>query len=171
MSHNAIRYYYDPENPDSRLFLEVNPDMIVGLVNGLINPTTKSARAADPEVTKELGQQLIALLTPVLQKGIPCDYVLDGDNLNVNIDGVVLRDILRKLFELANDEVARPVVEEFLNNSLGDFGPTIMNLIRLAPYTLKYHDATTYDPVTNVPLDPTGECAYVKLGLKFVKVN
>jgi hypothetical protein len=170
MPRNAIRYYYDPEKPDSRLYMEVNPNIIVDLINGLMNPAIKT-RAADPEVTKELGRQLIALLTPVLQKGIPCDYVLDGSNLTVNIDGVVLRDILRKLVELANDEVVRPVVEEFINNNLGDVAPAIMNLIRLAPYTLKYHDATTYDPVTNIPLDATGECAYVKLGLKFVKVN
>ncbi|MDR1091106.1 MAG: DUF4925 domain-containing protein [Prevotella sp.] len=171
MPRNAIRYYYDPENPDKKLYMEVNPDFLIGLISGLTNPTLKSRAAADPEVTKELGRQLIALLTPVLQKGIPCDYVLEGNNLTVNIDGVVLRDILRKLFELANDEVARPVVEELINNSLGDLGSNIMNLIRLVPYTLKYHDATTYDPVTNVPLDATGECAYVKFGLKFVKVN
>lgn len=166
MPRNAIRYYYDPEKPDSRLFLEVNPDIIEGLVSSLMNPVQK----ADPGVTQQLGRELIALLTPVLQKGIPCDYALEGNNLSVNIDGVVLRDILRKLLELANDPVAYPVVEEFINNSLGATGSTIMNLIRLAPYALKYHDATQYDS-NGVPTDGTGECAYVKLGLKFVKAN
>ncbi len=157
MPRNALRYYYG--NP-GQINLEVNADFLIGLLNGLINPVITRA---DKGTTIQLGQELIEILTPVLEKGIPCDYVLEGDRLTLNIDGQLLKAILSKLMELANDEFAHDFVVDFINSSLGDFGPNIMLMLETMPNALKYHD---YDKDTDTY---SGECGYVKLGLKFVK--
>lgn len=176
MPRNALRYYYGEEA--GKLNLEVNADYIISLIGGLLNPA--STRAADPEVTKQLGRELIQLLIPVLKDGVPCNYTLEGDNLTLEIDGVVLRDILRKLAELGNDEYASTFIEDFLNSSLPDMAETLLGLIKTLPDALQYYEALDangdgkvndddYDPETKRPLKPSGECQYVKLGLKFVR--
>lgn len=162
MPHNILRYYYDKEQPDKKIYLEINSDFLVGIIKGLIAPAT---RADNPEATKQIARELFALLTPLLENGIPCDYILSEDeaNLTINIDGVILRDILRKLMELANDELIKPELDNIINSSLGDFGPNISAMLSTMPNALKYHD---YDKDTDTY---SGECKYVKLGLKFVK--
>ena len=160
MPHTALRYYYDINEPDKKINLEVNADFLIGLIGGMQAPAT---RGGDPGTTKQLGRELIELLTPALKNGIPCEYVLDGNNLTINIEGVFLRNVLRKLMALANDEYAKPFIEEFITSSLGDFGPNIQLMLQTMPNALLYHD---YDAATDTY---SGECSYVKLGLKFVK--
>ena len=114
--------------------------------------------------TKEIAIHLVKLLVPMLEKGIPCDYELNGDKLILNIDGVALRDILAKLVELANDPAAKTVINEFLDSqSLGAYKENIALLLSTLPNALKYQN---YDEKSGVG---SGECTYVKLGLKFVK--
>ncbi len=156
MPHNALRYYYGKEG---QIYLEANTDLIVSLIGGLINPTITRA---DPQVTVQLGKDLVEILIPVLQEGIPCDYVLDGNNLIVNIDGQLLKKLLSKLMELANDEVAHPYVMDFIN-TLGDFSTNIEELLSTMP------DALKYQKINKETGEPEGECGDVKLGLRFVK--
>lgn len=168
MPHNAVRYYYDPITPDSRIFMEINGGFLIDMIKSLASVATSTTRSTP--TTRDLrdtAKELIALLVPVLEKGIPCDYTLDGDNLTINIDGVLLRDVLLKLMEVITAPDAAGVVDGLLAG-LGDFAPNIKLLLSTLPPALKYHDATTYDG-NHIPTDPTGECGYVKLGLKFVK--
>lgn len=176
MPHNVLRYYYDPAKPDSRIFLEINGSFIIDMIKSLATPATSSyATYTTPATTsapttrdlRDTAKELIALLVPILEKGIPCDYTLEGDKLTINIDGIVLRDVLAKLMEVVTAPEAAEVVDGLLA-SLGDFASNIKLLLATLPPALKYHDATTYDE-NHVPTDPTGECGYVKLGLKFVK--
>lgn len=156
MPHNALRYYYGKEG---QIYLEANTDLIVSLIGGLINP---AITRADPQVTVQLGKELVALLVPVLQEGIPCDYVLDGNNLTINIDGQLLKAILSKLMQLANDEVAHPYVMDFIS-TLGDFSTNIEELLNTMP------DALKYQKINKETGEPEGECGDIKLGLRFVK--
>ena len=168
MPHNALRYYYDPVTPDSRIYMEINGGFLIDMIKSLA-PAATSTTCSTPTTRdlRDTAKELIALLVPVLEKGIPCDYTLDGDNLTINIDGVLLRDVLLKLMEVATAPEAAGVVDDLLAG-LGDFAPNIKLLLSTLPPALKYHDATTYDE-NHIPTDPTGECGYVKLGLKFVK--
>lgn len=163
MPHDALRYYYDPEKPDERIYLEINSDMIVKLIEGFIAPVARSTRAdIDYGNTKEIGKQLVKLLVPLLEKGIPCDYVLEGNKMTINIDGVVLRDILAKIVDLANDPAAKTFVDEFLEGqNLGAYKENITLLMSTLPAALKYQE---YDGKTG-----SGECGFVKLGFRLVK--
>ena len=162
MPHNAMRYYYDPEKPDERIYLELNSGFLVNIIKGFITPTTRAD--IDYGNTKEIGKQLVKLIVPLLEKGIPCDYKLEGNKMTLNIDGVVLRDVLAKLVELANDPAAQVVINSFLDSqNLGAYKENISLLLSTLPNALKYKD---YDEKAN---SGSGECTYVKLGLKFVK--
>lgn len=168
MPHNALRYYFDPASPDNRVFLEINGSFLIDMIKSLAPAATSTTRTTP--TTRDLrdtAKELIALLVPVVEKGIPCDYKIDGNNLTINIDGVLLRDVLLKLMEVINGPEASDVVDSLLAG-LGDFTPNIKLLLSTLPPALKYHDATKYDK-NHIPTDPTGECGYVKLGLKFVK--
>lgn len=168
MPHDAMRYYFDPVTPESRIFMEINGGFLIDMIKSLA--TVATSTTSDTPTTRDLrdtAKELIALLVPVLEKGIPCDYTLDGDKLTINIDGVLLRDVLAKAMPVINAPEAAGIIDGLLS-SLGDFAPNIKLLLSTLPAALKYHDATTYDE-NHVPTDPTGECGYVKLGLKFVK--
>ena len=148
--------------------MEINGGFLIDMIKSLASVATSTTRSTP--TTRDLrdtAKELIALLVPVLEKGIPCDYTLDGNNLTINIDGVLLRDVLLKLMEVITAPDAAGVVDGLLAG-LGDFAPNIKLLLSTLPPALKYHDATTYDE-NHIPTDPTGECRYVKLGLKFVK--
>lgn len=160
MPHNALRYYYDSENPEQRIYLEVNADFLIKLFGGV---TRSISPRVDYDKTKDIAKRLFKLLVPVLKEGIPCEYKIEGNNLTVNIDGVVLRDILRVLMELLNDETIKGEVENILNDAAADFKPNIMEMLRTMPNALQYHD---YDAATDTY---SGECQYVKLGFRFVK--
>lgn len=177
MPHDALRYYYDPENPENRVYMEINGSFLIDMIKSLAAiATTPAAPTAlttrSTPTTRDLrgtAMELIALLVPVLEKGLPCDYVLDGDKLSINIDGVLLRDVLVKIIDIANSPEAAETVNG-LFASLGNFQTNIIKLLETLPNTLKYHDAGSYDE-NNVPSDLSGECGYVKLGLKFVKAT
>lgn len=165
MPHDAIRYYYDSEKPDQKLYIELNSGMIVNLIKGFITPMSRSTRAdIDYGNTKEIGKQLIKLLVPILEKGIPIDYELKDNELKINIDGVVFRDILAKLSDLANDPAARTFIDEFLDSmNLGTYKENVTKLMSTLPNALKYNE---YDNKTQTG---TGECEYVKVGFRLVK--
>lgn len=169
MPHDAIRYYYDPITPDSRIYMEINGGFLIEMIKSLASAATTTSRSTP--TTRDLrdtAKELIAALVPVLEKGIPCDYTLDdNNNLTINIDGILLKDVLTKLMDVANSPDAASFIDDMLA-AVGDFAPNIKLLFSTLPYALKYGDATKYDE-NHIPLDPTGECGYVKLGLKFVK--
>ena len=119
-------------------------------------PAAPGTRADLRDVAKEL----IVILVPLLEDGIPCEYKLEGNNLTINIDGIVLKNILVKLMVVANDPSAKEVLDGLLG-SLGDFKDNITKLLAALPAALEHHD---FDGK-----DYSGECKYVKIGLKFVK--
>lgn len=166
MSHNILRYYYGEE--EGKFFVEANADFLVNAIGGLIPSIAASApitRAGDPEHTKEIGRELIAMLTPLLRDGIPCEYSFDNvqnGELAINIEGECLRKLLLKVLELANDEYAKAFVDQFIDSSLGDFAENIKLLLQNAPAGLTYYEGTS-------PENYSGECGPAKLGLKFVR--
>lgn len=162
MPHNVIRYFYDPEKPDERIYLELNSGFIINLIESLASPTALAANNTTRADLRDVAKELIKLLVPIFEYGIPCEYTLEGNNLTLNIDGVVLKNILVKLMDVLND----PTVQEFINGavgSLGSFQDMLTTLLEGLPKTLKYHD---HDATTDTY---SGECSYVKIGLKFVK--
>lgn len=163
MPHDAIRYYYDADKPDERIYLELNSGFLVNIIKGFI-PSPDTRADIDYGNTKEIAKQLIKILVPVLENGIPCDYKLEGNKMTMNIDGVVLRDVLAKLVDLANDPAAKTVINGFLDsNNLGAYKENIELLLSTLPNALKYKE---YDVRSKTG---SGECTYVKLGLRLVK--
>lgn len=159
MPHNAMRYYYDPEKPDERIYLELNSGFLINLIESLAAPAEPAAPGTRADL-RDVAKELIALLVPLLEDGIPCEYKLEGNNLTINIDGIVLKNILVKLMVVANDPSAKEVLDGLLG-SLGDFKDNITKLLAALPAALEHHD---FDGK-----DYSGECKYVKIGLKFVK--
>lgn len=161
MPHNAMRYYYDPEKPDERIYLELNSGFLVNLIMSLANPETPASPSTRADL-RDTAKELIALLVPLLEKGIPCEYKLEGDNLSINIDGIVLRNILAKLIAVINNPEAKDVVDGVIAG-IGDFKTNVELVLSTLPEALIYQD---YNRTTGVG---TGECGPVKLGLKFVR--
>lgn len=154
MSRNIIRYYYGEPN---QIYIEANADFLMKTIGGLLNPT----RAADPEQTKAIGKKLVEALTPALEKGFPCNYVLNNNKLTINLDGEFTVKLLRVLAELLNDEVANEFIMAFLESdpTLAAYATNVKTLIKTLPNALKYHDG-------NEKKGFTGECTYVKIGLR-----
>lgn len=161
MPHNAMRYYYDPEKPDERIYLELNSGFLINLIESLATPAEPAAPSTRADL-RDTAKELIALLVPLLEKGIPCEYKLEGDNLSINIDGIVLRDILVKLIAVMNADEAKEIVDGVIAG-LGDFKTNVESVLQTLPEALIYQ---TYDRTTQ---QGTGECGPVKLGLKFTK--
>lgn len=162
MPHNAMRYFYDPEKPDERIYLELNSAFLINLIESLASPAAPTSRSTTRADLRDIAKELIKLLVPLVEYGIPCEYKLEGDRLTLNIDGIVLRDILAKLMVVLND----PAVKDMLNGAiagLGDLQDNVTKLLSTLPEALVYQN---YDRTTGVG---TGECGPVKLGLKFVK--
>lgn len=170
MSHNIIRYYYGEGN---QLFIEANGDYLVSMAGALMN-----SRAGDPEATKEIARELIAKLVPILEKGFPCTYELNGEELVVTLDKVFVRDVFDILARLANDPFAMDYVKSFVDGlGLGAEKDLIMNLLTQLPYVTKYAEgdaaaaataaAAGEDPVTAGNL--SGECSGINVSLYFKK--
>lgn len=159
MPHNAMRYFYDPEKPDERIYVELNSGLLINLIESLATGATRAVPGTRADL-RDVAQELIKLLVPVLENGIPCEYKLDGNNMTINIDGVVLRDILIKLVVVLNDPAVKPFLDDMLGD-LGEYKSMVTTLLETLPYALEYHDfdGTNY----------TGKCEYVNLGLKLVK--
>lgn len=159
MPHNAMRYYYDLEKPDERIYLELNSGLLISLIESLATGATRAVPGTRADL-RDVAKELIALLVPVLENGIPCEYKLDGNNMTINIDGVVLRDILIKLIVVLNDPAVKPFLDDMLGD-LGEYKSMVTKLLENLPYALEYHD---FDGTNH-----TGKCEYVNLGLKLVK--
>lgn len=148
-THNVLRYYYDPEKPDERIYLELNSGFLIDMINGLGTSLSRSTRADDGDL-RDKAKALIKLLVPILENGILCEYKLEDNNLTINIEGIILRDVLTKVMVVVNDPTVKSYLEEALG-SLGDTKDIIMSLLATLP-------------------DALGDnCNYVKLGYKFVK--
>lgn len=170
MSRNVIRYYFGEGN---QLFIEANGDYLVNLAGAMM-----SSRAGDPEETKAIGRELIAKLVPVLEKGFPCTYELNGEELKVTLDKIFTGEVFDILARLANDPFAMDYVKSFIEGlGLGDTGTLVMNLITQLPYATKYAEgdaqkaaeaaAKGEDPVAAGNL--SGECGGINVSLYFKK--
>lgn len=170
MSRNIMRYYFGEGN---QLFIEANGDYLVSMAGALMN-----SRAGDPEATKEIARELIAKLVPILEKGFPCTYELNGEELVVTLDKVFVRDVFEILARLANDPFAMDYVKSFVDGlGLGDEKDLIMNLLTQLPYATKYAEgdaaaaataaAAGEDPVAAGNL--SGECGGINVSLYFKK--
>lgn len=187
MPANSLRYYYGEGNT---LYLEINPDVIINLVSGLVNPTAIS-RSGDPEATKAIGRQLIEKLNPVLASGLPCTYELDGDNLKIWLDETWTLDVFKILADLVTDEYASGYIAEFLPTlGLGDMTNLVENLLGQLPYVVNYGASKTMsedgesgaksamdaakEGKTKEEIEEagglTGTCEGIRLGLKLTKV-
>lgn len=170
MSHNIIRYYYDAETP-GKFYIEPDAHFLMSALGGLI-PSIASANVSmasrankDPEVTKQIGRELIEMLIPLLRDGIPCEYTfenVENGDLAINIEGETLRLLLLKVLELANDEYAKDFVNSFIDSSLGDYAGNIKLLLQNAPAGLTYKSGDS-------PENYQGVCGPTKLGLKFTR--
>lgn len=165
-SNNIIRYHFD-KKIKNRVYLEINPDFLLSAIGGLTatratstaaNTLTLSNRATTRAHSKDetlaIGQKLIDKLKPALEQGIPCDYTIGSDGkMQINIEGVYLRDVLRIVAELGNDPLAFDEITKFLqgNPSFSEFAPTVIKLIQQLPGVLDK------------------DCKYVKLGFKVHK--
>lgn len=164
-SNYIVRYYYDKKIKE-KFYLEINPTFLLSAINGLTGTlavsTTSNTRASDHTIstradqynTIAIGKRLIEKLTPALQAGIPCYYEhSENGKIKINIDGEYLRDVLRIIAELVNDEFAYDEITKFLKNdaTLKDFMPTVLKLIKQLPATLD------------------SRCKYVNLGFKMHK--
>lgn len=164
MSRNILRYYYG-EKP-GQLYVEANVDYIVDVLGGLLGGIT--TRATDPEGAKEAGRQLVAALTPALEKGFLCDYELTdgGTKMKININGEFMVNVLRKLIALANDPYANEFIMPILENdpTLAQFAPNVKSLLKCLPFALKYFEGSGDNEAKY-----KGECKYLKIGLQLVK--
>lgn len=138
MSHNIIRYYFDKEHAD-KVRIEVDADYLLttlgGLMGGLARSTTRAE--AQPDEAKVIGKELVNKLRPQLEQGFLCDYKIEGDNMTINIDGAVLKDLLVSIGKLLND----PFVEHNLGlegiAGIEQYLPNIKLLIKNFPSALE----------------------------------
>lgn len=149
MSHNILRYYFDA---DSQLRLEVDVDFILSSLGGILGASTRTGTRAQPDNAKVIGKELIDKLRPALEKGFPCEYVINGDNMTINIEGKFLLDVMRSVAKLVNDEY----VKEFLNpviDGVGAYAPNVRLLLQ------------------NMPNALGDDCTGIKLGFRMVRTT
>lgn len=154
MSHNIMRYYFDEDN---KLRIEANADYLLKVIGDLIKPatsnTTVNTRAElQPDEAKVLGKELISKLRPALEKGIPCEYSIDHNNMTINIDGLYLLDVMRAIEKLINEPYIKNEIEPTIN-SIGDYAKNVKLLL-----------ANLHNALDN-------ECKYIKLGFRMVKIE
>lgn len=157
MNHNIMRYYYG-ETPE-KIYIEANIDFLLQALSGLIK-----TRASEQENIQELINHLIDILKPVLEKGFPCTYLIEGNSLKLTLDGVFVRDVLKSVVKILNDPTINPLVMSIIeeNETLAPYKENVKLLLATMPDALTYHDGKTEQ-------DFTGECTYVNLGLYLVK--
>lgn len=149
MSHNIIRYYFDKENV---LRIDVDADYLLTSLGGLMGGLTRSTRAdAQPDEAKAIGKELVNKLRPALEQGIPCEYTIDGNNMTININGLLLKDLLISIGKLLND----PFVQHNLGlEGIEGIGQYLNNVNLL---------------IKNFPSALGSDCKYVKLGFHMVR--
>lgn len=157
MSHNLIRYYYGENS--NEVYIEANIDFIL---NSLLGALTRTRAEGD---INEIIAPLIEILKPALEKGFPCTYEINGDEMMINLNGTFTLEVLKRLVTLLNDPTINGLIMSLLENdaTLAPYVPNVNQLLKTLPDALTYND---YDETTN---EPTGECTYVKVGLQLKK--
>lgn len=154
MSHNIMRYYFDEDN---KLRIEANADYLLKVIGDLIKPATSNTRVntraeLQPDEAKVLGKELISKLRPALEKGIPCEYSIEGNNMTINIDGLYLLDVMRAIEKLVNEPYIKNEIQPTIN-SIGEYAENVKLLLA------NLHKALEED------------CEYIKLGFRMVKIE
>ena len=157
MSRNIVRYYYDKEK-ENRIYLEINGQFLLNTIKGLVQPTSRTTRAAADDL-RILGTKLIELLKPAFETGIPCEYELKGNQMSINIDGEFLLNVLKILGEVGNNEAAMGFLMPLLESdpAMAQYAPNLEIFLKRLP------DLVTYKNENGKEL--SGECKYVKIGL------
>lgn len=154
MSHNIMRYYFDEDN---KLRIEANADYLLKVIGDLIKPATSNTRVntraeLQPDEAKVLGKELISKLRPALEKGIPCEYSINGNNMTINIDGLYLLDVMRAIEKLVNEPYIKNEIQPTIN-SIGEYAENVKLLL-----------ANLHKALDN-------KCEYIKLGFRMVKIE
>lgn len=159
MNKNIIRYYY--AETAGQIYVEANVDFLVQALGSLIK-----TRAGNQEDLQELLDNLASILKPVLEKGFPCTYLVDGNNLKLTLDGVFARDLLKNVVKILNDPTINPLIMSLIESdeTLAPYKENVKLLLETMPDALTYHDGETEK-------DFSGECAFVNIGLFFVKAT
>lgn len=157
MNHNIMRYYYGETS--EKVYIEADIDFVLKALGGLMN-----TRATEQENLQVLIDHLIDILKPVLEKGFPCTYLIEEDNLKLTLDGVFVRDALKAIVKILNDPAINPLIMSLIENdeTLAPYKENIKLLLETMPDALTYHDGETEQ-------DFTGECTYVNIGLYLAK--
>lgn len=158
MNRNIVRYYYDKEK-ENRIYLEINGQFLLNTIKSLIQPTRTTRAAADD--LRVLGTQLIELLKPVLENGIPCDYELKNNKMAINIDGEFLLNVLKILGQVGNNEAAMSFLMPLLKSdpTMAQYAPNLEIFLKRLPDLVTYHEESSGGT-------KSGECKYVKIGLR-----
>lgn len=161
MNRNIVRYYFDEEKAD-RLYLDINGQFLVNTIKSLVQPSSNTRGAA--EDLKALGTELIDFLKPALENGIPCTYKINGNKLDINIDGEFLLGALKLIAKVGNNEAALGFLMPLLQSepSIAAYAPNIEIFLKRLPDLLTYKDETSGGT-------KSGECKYVKIGLHLEK--
>lgn len=162
MSRNIVRYYYDTEK-ENRIYLEINGQFLLNTIKSLIQPTSRTTRAAADDL-KELGVELIELLKPALANGIPCEYELNGNEISINIDGEFLLNALKILGKVANNEAAMSFLMPLLESdpTMAQYAPNLKTFLKRLPDLVTYKDESAGGTLS-------GKCKYIKIGLHLEK--
>lgn len=162
MSRNIVRYYFDEEKED-RLYLDINGQFLVNTIKSLVKPSNITTRGAAEDL-KELGTELINFLKPAFENGIPCTYKINGNKLDINIDGEFLLGALKLLAKVANNEAASGFLMPLLQNepSIAPYATNIETFLKRLPDLLTYKQESIGGTFS-------GECKYVKIGLHLEK--
>lgn len=157
MNHNIIRYYYGETT--EQVYIEADMDFMLQALGGLMK-----TRAGEQEDLQELLNHLADILKPVLEKGFPCTYLIEEDNLQLTLDGVFVREALKAAVKILNNPAINPLIISLIENdeTLAPYKENIKLLLETMPDALTYYDGETEE-------DFTGECTYVNVGLYLVK--
>lgn len=149
MSHNIIRYSFDADN---KLRIELDTNFLLSSLGGILTASARTSTRAQPDNAKAIGKELIDKLRPSLERGFPCDYTIEGDNMTINIDGKLLLDVMRSISKLVNDEFVKDYVDPVVDG-LGEYAPNVKLLLQ------------------NMPNALGDDCTGIKLGFRMVRTT
>ena len=156
MSHNIMRYHFDK---DGKFRIEANADYLLPILAKLLGGGASAggtrASTPTPDNIRILGKELVEKLRPALEQGFPCEYVINGDNLTINLDGAFLKDLMITIGKIVNDPLAKDYIYPEIDKieGLGAYATNIKMLL------------------LNFPKALGNDCKYVKLGFRMVKTT
>lgn len=157
MGRNILRYYYG-EKPN-QIYIEANIDFIINALGGLL---TKTRAEGGPN---EVIQKLMNTLRPVLEKGFPCTYEINGNEMRLYLDGEFTLKALREFVDIANEPTLNQLIMALIESdaTLAPYATNVDKLLKTLP------NALTYKGNPDNSLELSGECKYIKIGFKLVK--